>query len=421
MTLHWKINAIDRTCDLSDDQIEKLRLAGRGDIKRFIDRATDVKARFENTDAVRDVDQFEKWAESLAAEADVLRLLLSNGPFDANSLFAKALTRTLTHEQREQVSRLPNGPLGAGVGLRPKVSVDEVLSEWERAAARRGRLDCDFTRFRYDSTVGIEFRGQGSLAVDRRGRAVYRIEPAEIPAGAAGAKRGPGGIPYELKAENPDRWHWTGTSVIRVNDAARTFEEWRLPGRSADGEYLPDPPALPEDAPPPKVRRPVRNPLAPPKQSLRPVDRSTLSEQFSGLLAGIMLGQALSKVNFAALVEQLERFELAQPFLLGMPVKELRQRFDVRLVKTTDDEVWLDFDPKRVEDLASLRDAVLILDLAGYSPKALKTIDAAGVQTVHVFKNVSVFRIREGMNVVLPAGTERLDGPNLAGYSKAGK
>src|SRR5262245_31261411 len=160
---------------------------------------------------------------------------MSNGPFDSDSLFAKAVKRTLTAEQTEQISRTRDGSLLGAAVVPPKLSLDEILSEWERVAARRARLDCDFTRIRYDTKSGIEFRGQGSLAVDRYGRGAYRLEPAEIPQGAPGAKRGPGGVAYELRTEDPDRWHWTGSSVIRVNEEKRTFAEWKLPGRSVEG------------------------------------------------------------------------------------------------------------------------------------------------------------------------------------------
>src|SRR5262245_36223430 len=129
MTLHWKLSAIDRACELSGDQIEKLRLAGRGDIKRLIDRASDIKARFENTDAIRDVDDFEKWANTLAAESEILRLLLSNGPFDADSLLAKAAKRTLTPEQIEHMSRTRDGSLLGAAIVPLKLSLDEILSE----------------------------------------------------------------------------------------------------------------------------------------------------------------------------------------------------------------------------------------------------------------------------------------------------
>jgi hypothetical protein len=421
MTLHWKVSAIDRACELSGDQIDKLRLAGRGDIKRLIDRATGIKARFENTDAIRDVDDFEKWATTLAAESEVVRLLLSNGPFDTDSLFVKAAKKTLSPEQIEQISRMRDGALLGAAIVRPKLSLDEILSEWERAAVRRARLDCDFTRIRYDTKSGIEFRGQGSLAVDRHGRGAYRIEPAEIPPGAAGAMRGPGGVPYDHRTEDPDRWHWTGSSVIRVNEKKGTFAEWKLPGRLAEGEFQPEPPELPVEIVLPKPRRPVRNPLAVPKAPPQPASRTALAEQVSRLLGAIMLSRALAKEDFAVLIDLLEKFDLAQPFLLGIPVHDLRERFDVRLVKLTEEDVWLEFHPRHLEDETTLHHAVLILEQAGYTPRSLKTIDTAGIETVHIFKNVSIFRTRPGAEVSLPAGTELLDRPNLAGYAKAGK
>ena len=45
--LALQVEAIDRACALTDAQKQKLRLAGRGDIRRFFDRYEAVKQRFQ--------------------------------------------------------------------------------------------------------------------------------------------------------------------------------------------------------------------------------------------------------------------------------------------------------------------------------------------------------------------------------------
>src|SRR5258708_3950025 len=65
-------------------------------------------------------------------------------------------------------------------GLRVEVDpkLEAILQGWAQASSQIHRLDCNFSRFRYDPTFQIEHRGTGSLAVDQDGRAAYRIVPA---------------------------------------------------------------------------------------------------------------------------------------------------------------------------------------------------------------------------------------------------
>jgi hypothetical protein len=97
--LDQRIEVVDRICRLSAVQREKLHLAGRGDIKRLLDRAAAVATRLENHGTVRDAEEFVRWARALYDEAEALRLDLETGSFSTKSLFAKALKRTLTPEQ----------------------------------------------------------------------------------------------------------------------------------------------------------------------------------------------------------------------------------------------------------------------------------------------------------------------------------
>jgi hypothetical protein len=105
--LDRQIDAVDRVCRLSAAQREKLRLAGRGDVKRLLDRAAALSARLENHGPLRDAEEFVSWARALYDDAEALRLDLEGGTFAAKSLFAKALKRTLTPEQSATYSAGP--------------------------------------------------------------------------------------------------------------------------------------------------------------------------------------------------------------------------------------------------------------------------------------------------------------------------
>jgi len=106
MILEEKLNMADRICELSDSQREKLRLAGRGDMIRFLRTAEDIKARYESAAAlIRDVDEFDKWAKALSHEVAVQWAVLGTGPFDGNSLFVKTLKRALNPEQVGKYAR----------------------------------------------------------------------------------------------------------------------------------------------------------------------------------------------------------------------------------------------------------------------------------------------------------------------------
>ena len=105
--LDQEIDAVERTCELTSGQKEKLRLAGRGDVKRLLDRAAEIGARFESVGGIDDLDDFAKWAEIVAAELGTIRPLLDSGPFDENSLFSKTLKRILTPEQAAKRSPAP--------------------------------------------------------------------------------------------------------------------------------------------------------------------------------------------------------------------------------------------------------------------------------------------------------------------------
>ena len=90
-----RIDEIDRACKVRPDQRAKLMLAGRGDVKRFMDRVDEKRKKFE--EVRKDQNKFGMFYQELQP----LRLAFSGGLFGTGSLLEKTLRRTLDEEQVE--------------------------------------------------------------------------------------------------------------------------------------------------------------------------------------------------------------------------------------------------------------------------------------------------------------------------------
>jgi hypothetical protein len=409
-----KVSDVERLTELTFAQRQKLELAGRGDVYRLFERVEDLRLKChgvcENDQEQNGMSLLLKWARGVSSEIQPLKAALAAGPFGEKSLFAKTLAGMISPgqiaEYRRQQSAAASQPV---TGVRPSepltiadrnARLAQVLAEWEKAVSRIDRLDCQFHRFKYDRTFEVEWRSTGALSIAKSGRAMYRIAPDPIKPGEVSKKLATSGAPYTLKSDEPDRWHWTGKSVIRVNEKTRTFEELVLPGNVRPGEFEPDPPPLPEEAAPPQR---AKGPRAPQRETA-PERAPTLGELILGYAVGIALGVAMSKVDW---VEAISQFPIPRPFLLGMPAAELKDRFQIELKSESDTEVWLAFTPKIKKDQANLTHAILILSKDQYRPKALKMVNPVGSETVHVFKNMQIDR---------RGPVDDLERPNLRGY-----
>ena len=85
--LRSKVNAATKTHKLTGSQRAKLRLAGRGDIKRFFDQVEDRRPDFE-----KDRHNFRAGFAALQ-RLNPLAQVYSEGPFGDGSLFAKTLAK----------------------------------------------------------------------------------------------------------------------------------------------------------------------------------------------------------------------------------------------------------------------------------------------------------------------------------------
>lgn len=97
--IELQISRISSSIDLSDDQISHLRLAGRGDVKRFYDRMEQVRRH------VVALSQEQKDDGSAHRLTMPLRKELRKGLFGGGSLFQKVVVTSLDDQQSAVLQR----------------------------------------------------------------------------------------------------------------------------------------------------------------------------------------------------------------------------------------------------------------------------------------------------------------------------
>ena len=100
--LKMRTDDIDRECRLAKDQLEKLQLAGRIEVKRLFDKIDELRRKYAGKNQNQNNFNQQMWQE-----VQPLRSELAGGQFGEGSLFDKVVRKTLTPEQlpayREQM------------------------------------------------------------------------------------------------------------------------------------------------------------------------------------------------------------------------------------------------------------------------------------------------------------------------------
>lgn len=91
------INTIERVCQITAAQKQKLMLAGRADRKHFFDRLDAIQKQRRSANGL---------TQEMREEAIALRKTADAGLLGSNSFFAKAIPTTLTGEQLEECQRV---------------------------------------------------------------------------------------------------------------------------------------------------------------------------------------------------------------------------------------------------------------------------------------------------------------------------
>ncbi len=100
-SLERRIEMVHQICRLTDAQKRKLRLAGRGDSKRFLDRIQAFRPKIEQSHAADDDDLGHQGICGIvrAFDEDAFRPARRLGLFEEGSLFSKVLNTSLTEGQ----------------------------------------------------------------------------------------------------------------------------------------------------------------------------------------------------------------------------------------------------------------------------------------------------------------------------------
>jgi len=100
------------------------------------------------------------------------------------------------------------------------------------------------------------------------------------------------------------------------------------------------------------------------------------------------------------------------PFLFGMKADRAKRRYrDIELLEGEEGEIRLQVRSKEDQDARAWDTAVIIIDAAKFTPKAVKLKDVTGAESVHVFKNVVVNK-KKGLFETDPFN------PSLKGYKQ---
>ena len=124
--LQAEIDSVHATCHLSDDQREKLLLAGRGDIEEFIQQFANVRAEFNKKIAAND----QQGIQNMWQEAHLLHQMYQGKMHGDGSLFRKVLNHLLDEQQLLHMKQLQREQ----VHFRYQAAVMQLISQFDRMA-----------------------------------------------------------------------------------------------------------------------------------------------------------------------------------------------------------------------------------------------------------------------------------------------
>lgn len=140
--LSMRIADVDRACGLTEPQRKKLRLAGRGDIKRFFDRVEDKRREFQ---VVRnDQRKLNEFLNSLRP----MRVAPSTETFGEGSIFSKVLKTALDEDQSAKYEE----SLREKDRIRYRVAVNQVVTRVGRALRLSAKQRRDFAKVLAEET-----------------------------------------------------------------------------------------------------------------------------------------------------------------------------------------------------------------------------------------------------------------------------
>jgi hypothetical protein len=231
--LALKLDWVEATCKTSEAQRKKLQIAGRGDIKRFLDEMREMKRRYRQVKG--NLVEFGKMRQQLAA------IQSSSGAeiFGESSLLSKMLRMTLSAEQLVAIKR----------------GEAEARAFASRAAVEQAVQFCDVA-------VGLKDEQRRKLTelLVHETREMKPEEPAGLPAQFSMVLVTAKSSHAKFKAIFDERqWRAMSELLKQLEQGARAGGFARLRGNiefdligvdfvGVDEFIVPEPPAVPADA-----------------------------------------------------------------------------------------------------------------------------------------------------------------------------
>jgi len=231
-------------------------------------------------------------------------------------------------------------------------TLEEVLSKWEEATSNIKTIEMRFHRWVYHHTFEVEKRSTGTFFYEAPNRGRLEIREAEASQSAVSKKKNQQGESYKFLPEQPETWIWTGTKILWIKEKNRSYTSWLIQDTKE-----------------------------------------------SSNLDWISL----------AVMQNMPKPQNALPAIVDGSSKDLKQNFDIKLLKITDEHIWLELLPRESAVREQFKRIRIILDSETYQTTAAQYLDPAGTtETVYSFSDLK-------LNSPKPLNDKRLK-PDLNGY-----
>lgn len=147
--LTLQVDNVGRACGLSDVQKRKLILAGKGDIKRFLDKVDEKRKKFDK------VKTDQNKVNEMYQELQPLQIALNSGLFNEGSIFSKTLKSALEGDQSTRYEKL----MSEKRQFRYRAKVELAVASLDQSvgfsdAQRRGLVDVIMSETKAPSRYG---------------------------------------------------------------------------------------------------------------------------------------------------------------------------------------------------------------------------------------------------------------------------
>lgn len=149
-TLQMQIDAVDRDCQLTDAQKQRLLLAGKGDMSRFFDRVEQVRKKF------RAVKNDQQKFNEIWQHIQPLQMEIQSGLFGVDSLFHRSIRPCLDTEQAEKFTKVD----GERRTFRHRAKIELAVAMIEKGVPLRNEQREQLTKILVDETQPPRRSGQ---------------------------------------------------------------------------------------------------------------------------------------------------------------------------------------------------------------------------------------------------------------------